>query len=265
MKAIKKAYAKKLRATRPDDDPGGFMELRQALEQAQNYAAYKTRKSEPESGLKDGDHEDRESSTIIAVKPKEPSDLQRGANKKKNEILEKTPTNVDNDANVQVEGARGVLNDIKILMRDPFGRSDVIRWKALINDPRLESIDEMIDFEDGFRSYLLGAFGYFDDDPAKSNLQRNPRIMTSRVSLYIFSAMGWHAPQGRPFYVQDQIDWLRQDLAVLKDAPTPIVDNPVYEDADQIGSKNIWILAVIMFGLFAIARAINTGMDKIIS
>lgn len=39
-KVIRRAYAKTLRATRPDEDPEGFMALREAFERAKTYAQY---------------------------------------------------------------------------------------------------------------------------------------------------------------------------------------------------------------------------------
>jgi len=41
LKTVKKAYAKALRSTRPDDDPNGFMKLREAYNFAKQDIAYR--------------------------------------------------------------------------------------------------------------------------------------------------------------------------------------------------------------------------------
>lgn len=236
QRAIKKAYAKKLRTTRPDDDPEGFMALREALEQATYYAQYPS--------------DDPQLDDIITV------DVQAATDSEPVETAFEKPTEPET---LPKPPTPTIIDDVQTLMQDPFGRADIKRWTALFNDRRLEGIDEALDFEENFRSYLLDLLGYYDGAEERHNQNRKPRLLSTRVGNHIYTSMGWRDLQGRPFYVQDQLEWLRRDLDVLNQSSeaqkTAHYDRVAALDEEDDG-MSAWKIAIGLFVLFNIARVV---------
>ena len=116
-----------------------------------------------------------------------------------------------------------------------------------------------IDFEDSFRSFLLNELGYFDGEAKQHNRSRNPKLISTKVGTMIFNHMGWRDTRGRPLYIQDQIEWLRQDLDVINRSKrsAPEATNPAYTAEKQSVWSNGWTLTIVIFGLIALARISN--------
>lgn len=260
LREIKKAYAKKLKTTRPDDDPAAFMALREALEKAQGHAYYQHH-IQAHSQSKDSD-EDVETDTSELIKP----------------ILEETetPATID-DADAVADDVilmdthqhpapkdkvDGVMDDLHRLMQDPFGRTDTKRWTKLLGDKRLEAIDDANDFEDAFLYYLLDNFGYFDGNTAKHNQNRSPKPITSFVATHIFNEMGWRDSLSRPLYIQDQLIWLKRDLDVVnrsRPVPNEAYGAPVMIEQTDGNSKWIPITIFCFYILYLAYNAVSNA------
>ena len=233
LRVIKKAYAKKLRVTRPEDDAAAFMALRDALEQAKHYAAFNS-----------------ESHDVYVEK--------QDKNTRPDTLSYPLPVSVgvpDIDESPQSLGrtspAEAVIASIEALLKEPFARASLDRWTEIFNDERLDSIDAMIDFEDAFRNHLLDTFGYFDGDTSKANKSRHPALISMRIGTLIFTSMGWRETHGRPLYIQDQIQWLRQDLDVLNQSKMrPVHQQPVsIEESDD---SYIWLAVKVILVIFIV-------------
>lgn len=202
LKIIKRAYAAKLRQTRPDDDPDGFMALRDALDAAKSYVNFGAQANITHRSFTQTNQivEDIFEPSITAT-PNEISD------------------SLDDVAEAETEGnmqspVASLITDVQALLKDPFGRADTSRWNLIFEDKRIEAIDDANDFDQAFRDFLLEYFGYFSGDTGLSNSNRSPSVITRIVGYHIFEKMGWHDVGARPMYVQDQIDWLKTDLKI---------------------------------------------------
>lgn len=266
LKHIKKAYARKLKLTRPDDDPEGFMALREALNMAQGHALYLQHthddevfdeiQNEPQAceplEVPDSNPDrtdeyehtedavpnltDLNSIDVVLPSPVEPPDTQ-------------SPTHVEE-----------VMEDVHSLMRDPFGRADKTRWTALFDDPRLEAIDDANDFEDAFLYYLLDNFGYLDGDSTKHNSNRKPKPIASQIATHIFNEMGWRDTLARPLYIQDQLEWLRRDLDVINRPRDPMVymqSSPTQIEQSDNHSKWIPIIIFCFYMAYLLYNALT--------
>lgn len=201
VRAIKKAYAKTLRVTRPDDDPIAFMALRDALEQAKLYAAYAHDGDDVFTAMismADG------VSVVPELEPLPACAVNEDASDISKPVQETAKDSVHKPA--QMSPVQDLISNVEALLKEPFARADKDQWRKIFDDERLDPIDNMIDFEDMLRNTLLDQFGYFDGDMKKSNQKRNPSLIPSRIGTLIFNMMGWREIHGRPLYVQDQIE-----------------------------------------------------------
>lgn len=76
-RAVKRAYAKRLRTTRPDEDPAGFQQLHEAYQAALAYAKYRAQWDEDEDEQDDGENADDAATApptthVVPVEPPEP-------------------------------------------------------------------------------------------------------------------------------------------------------------------------------------------------
>lgn len=231
LRLIKRAYAKKLKITRPDENPDAFMALRQALEMVQAYTHHQqTMEIEnTDEAILDKD--------LNAPSP--PTDA-----------TEPHPIDITPSTRPEERGVDVAMKAVTRLMGDPFGRTNTARWSAIFNANHLEPIDEAHDFEDAFLYYLLGTFGYIDGDTSKHNQNRNPKPITPAIATHIFNEMGWKSSLTRPLYMQDQLEWLRVDLGVHPPKTHPLP--PTYNLPTQVEPTKgtlKWSLLLI-FGLY---------------
>ena len=153
-------------------------------------------------------------------------------------------------------GPESLIKEIRALLKDPFGRADLNRWKEVFNDERIESIDDVNDFDELFRDFLLDYFGYYSGDTLRSNKETIPRPISKLIGSHIFMQMGWHEIHSRPMYVQDQINWLKSDFDAVK---IPINrgmlekqyrEAGAYEHGSQPKAMHlVWIILGIIFAL----------------
>lgn len=246
IRVIKKAYAKKLRVTRPDDDPAAFMALREALERAKHYASYAHEEDDAFTATLN-------STDSLANETETPSPAVMTVSSDNFDLV----SPVQNSA--QTSPVQDLLSEVETILKEPFARTDKSQWAKIFDDERLDAIDNMIDFEDLFRNFLLDEFGYFDGDTKKSNRKRNPPLIPSRLGTMIFNNLGWRESHGRALYVQDQIEWLRKDLDVLNQS-TPQstfqfkTADPAEDENDD--NNNIFMLVFFLVTVAVCVKAI---------
>jgi len=142
---IKKAYAARLKANRPEDDPAFFIELRDAYEKALNYAST---------------HSDFLTPNNEVVSPS-------GLSISSSDNFEKKERN-------EVDLLAWVKPEIQELLSDSTLRNSYEKWHGLIQDPRLETINDSMFFSSSLREVLLERLGFYEindmHDVTKSDL-----------------------------------------------------------------------------------------------
>jgi len=229
-KAIKKAYARKLKTVRPDEDQAGFMALRDAFDRAKNFANH------------DEDNDFSEVSTaqiFSAQNVVEESEQEPEYRDKKGELSKsKEPSFVDI-----------VTKRIDSILENPWAANDPNSWHALFEDPILETIDARTDFDHIMRQSFLSKFGYYSGDVSLNNRGRKRPLLSPATGEFIFRRMNWHEREGIDPYVLHEIEFLRQDLGVIDPHATPnendFAQNLIDYPEDSYGSA-WWIAGLIV-------------------
>lgn len=277
-RAIKKAYAKALKSTRPDDDPAGFMALRDAFEQAKFHAQY-TREDALYQNHQDNDiirdFEALETAPSpqpveftapdpIHTEPQFPDPELRPAQTEfapQAAYSEATGAAIPSDADPAPppNEALALLDDINALLNDPKRRSDSKLWTAVLSRRKDLNIDDYTDFDHTFREGLLGFFGAFETDKDRYNRNQSPRIISPFVGTAIFTEMGWHDTDRMPHHIKEQVDWLWHDLDVMNVHKRPKTEVGVTPKrfVDEQTAVNPWTVFWILFALIGLARALQ--------
>ncbi len=238
-KAIKKAYARKLKTVRPDEDQAGFMALRDAFDRAKNYSKYSEEKSflaisSDQVNVEVKLDRDPELPQKISVldEPEEPSFVEPAE-----------PSFVD-----------VVIKRINAILDNPWAANDINSWHVLFEDPMLETIDARTDFDSIFRQTLLRKFGYYSDDASLNNRGRKRPLLSPATGEFIFRKMNWYEKEGIDPYVLREIEFLRQDLGVIDPYATPNENDLAQDLADY--SEDSYVGAWWIAGLLVIAYLI---------
>ena len=116
LRAVKRAYAAKLKTIRQDENPAEFMALREAYESAKGHLARQHVSSED---------------TVCEVK---------------NNIISEDKVVAQSQYDIPQE-TMDIMGDVQALMHNPWEVSNLKAWQNIFDDERLDSIDEFSDFE----------------------------------------------------------------------------------------------------------------------
>lgn len=187
LKAVKRAYAAKLKVTRPDDDPQAFMELRDAFEVA------KSQFSQTVSTFSEYLQEDKNSPPVFTVEA---------------ESLE--AQTIENTESRYHTAIQDILNN-------PRDRNNFEVWTCYIDSvSRESSLDEYVEFDHTLRETLLERLGYYDGDNSKRNFAEEIPTIETPVAATIFRLMDWTEPQNHDYPISDELEWLLQDFRLIK-------------------------------------------------
>ena len=186
LKAIKRAYAAKLKVTRPEDDPEAFMALRDALDEAMQYIRFF-----------EGQSADNTPHPLPHSTTK--------ANKDSANLL---------TSQSAVSNAVNSIYRVSEIIKNPTRSSDESAWAKIFDDKSIEVFDDWIEFDHRLREYFLDIFGAYEEDEERYNINLNPRPIPEAIGKYIFERMDWLENASRGSDISNKLNWLKKDFGL---------------------------------------------------
>ncbi|MEO5757318.1 MAG: hypothetical protein ABIQ51_10740 [Mesorhizobium sp.] len=232
---LKKAYAAKLKQTRPAQDREGFIELRDAYEKARQYI----RNAKPPGNL------------VTSVKGSYKTDVD----------LEDEISNIIEielnflSSQILTSPAIRVLKKIEILVADPWQWQRMENWLQVLDDADLRTIDDLQEFDALLLSYICQESGVEE----RSNPLVKPWMSHQLIELFD-RRFGWVRNSGSDFLQTRELDWFRSlnpvhmppafAASIVPSAQSNDVEPPASKTSDRpwfLGSPVILSVVFVVF------------------
>jgi hypothetical protein len=280
-KAVKRAYSRMLKVTRPEDDPDGFMRLRDAHDQALNILKWQAEEREweakqaapqpaqepapePAANVSIEDTPAPEMPPPETTAPPAPtltySDM-LPETEPEPEVAPEPDTSYSIGPTPNLDApfiqpvfsepaAKPLIETLEAMLETPKRYNDREEWNLLFRKARELDIDDYVDFENALLESILRFHGYFSDHPHHDTPQKMPLKLSLSIAASLFKTMSWDQVNTRGQYRGNQIDWLERRMQLRKRGvdPAPIPQNT------SSGGGNVWLW---IFGAFVILKIIQ--------
>lgn len=219
---VRKAYAARLKVTRPEDDREGFMALRAAFEDARSEVRARELYG-PDIDDEDQDEEQEREQEEVTVTEMPASDapavieapdippeapylsepeVETGANSADEETFDdEDDDDYFTEADRHLDAAMAAL---QAALQDPWGAKSGERALAIVEAPEVSGIDEYQALQWRVRDWLCNETGYFADP---QNLAAPAWLSLAELEA-LDTYFGWTAQPSRQAWIRDKNDWM---------------------------------------------------------
>jgi hypothetical protein len=274
-KSLKRAYAKRLKETRPEDDPEGFMLLRDAHDIGLRDIAYQQSLHDQDELAPIETHSearieiettkvDDATKTESIVTSDIPQDILDTDSLKTEEDfdpveitseLDDEPTNIETLHDPNLGAPKFPLQvELTDLLDHPEKRYKRDNWAHIFRQANDLDIDEFSDFENGLLHLLLERSGFYTNPYGE---EETKPVTSQSIAASIFATLKWDEAQTANSYKAEGIAWLKRKLikpqyAVSHDGVT------VPETPNNFWSANLWWVVGLVILFVQLARFITS-------
>ena len=257
-KTVKRAYSKMLKLTRPEDDPDGFMRLRDAHDQALDILKWQAQDTDSEAQNISIEATFTTETELEFISPPQPeltyADMlpEPEAQSDTTYAIGATPNFHAPVTIVEASAAptEPLLDDLNIILSDSNWYNDREQWNQLFRKARQLDIDDYVDFEQLLMNTILRFHGYFDEHPHHETPEKMPQKLSPSITASLFKTMSWDQVSKMGYIRGLQIEWLARRMKLRKRGvdPVPIVETK----SDGVGK--VWMYLI---GFFILAKIIQ--------
>lgn len=206
-RALRKAYAKKLRTIRADEDPEGFMKLRDALEHIEFIFA---------RNIQITNYENQDVANDVGAD----ASLQRiehaDINNSQPHMFPNTfdtPSPISSTSNALANTSEETYQIYKIIdeaisiTQDPWKRNNLETWKDIFERADLEDIDNFAEFENAMR-HRFAELAW--EAEQKNDSAKVWREVDLNVAKFIFITFQWNLGDVGNAHIAEQVDYIRR-------------------------------------------------------
>ncbi len=240
---MRRAYAEKLKVTRPEDDREGFMALRRAFETARETVRWDVQDTY-DSGEDDAGNE-------ADAAPPEREDYDPPADSMDEAATWQPPA-------PEVDPVDAAYLRLVDLLTSPWGASSMAALRAIIDDDAVSGIDEYQQLGGELRHFLCDRTGMFLDGNTGVNL---PGWLSLAVFDTLDDHFGWTRAQPANRWLTRQHDWLVKVRAAIAGEPVQPVAEPAAARTDgETGGGLVWlVIGAAIIGFQVIRFLMNLG------
>jgi len=258
-KAVKRAYSKMLKVTRPEDDPDGFMRLRDAHDMALNIITRNAENAawEAERALYTAQPTENSNSAPAALVSE--LDASPEPSLTYEDLLPEYTTAPDTsyaigptpnlDAPVMFSEpeepkAPPLIAELNNILDDPHHYNDREKWNILFRKARQLDIDDYVDFEHLLLERILHFHGYYyDNNPLFNTPEKMVQKLSPSIAASLFKTMSWDQVNKQGYHRGQQVEWLERRMQMRKRRPDAV---PVPE-TESGGFGNVWLFLFFIF------------------
>ncbi len=276
-RSIKRAYAKLLKSIDQEQDPAGFIALREAYEEGRYVARYRAQAEQVPEETKPEEPTPEEPKPVKSKteepKTEEPKTEVSQAEVSQAEAVEVDisghtetmpefePDNAPEPTPVQPEPAsanpaHALMEEALSLAASPWGAGNAEAWQNLLDDDRLIDLDVYADFENYLLNWLLDVHGYFDEENRVAKA-----VIPADVARLLFARFGWDEKRNSIYANAEPFDFLAERLISTPKNPKqkPVPPRKPRKPSPRLDKFTAWFDGPggkIMIGLFIIAMVL---------